>query len=278
MNLTDIGANLSHESFSHDLDAVIKAARDNGVTRIMITGTDRSSSEAALKLSQADPTIFRCTAGYHPHVADSFDDAALSVLRDLLGQPEVVAVGETGLDFNRSFSSRESQLRAFEQQLELATETGLPLFLHQRDAHGEFVELLRRYRSGIVGGVVHCFTDNRQALEDYLALDMYVGVTGWICDERRGQELQGLVSLIPSDRLLLETDAPYLLPRTLVPKPKTRRNEPKYLVAVLDTVAECCGRPADQVARETSENATRLFGLPEPGTEMAHPARGKSEN
>lgn len=262
MHLTDIGANLSHESFTHDLDAVIDAARAAGVSRILVTGTDRDSSEAALKLSQAYPDLFRSTAGYHPHVADSFDDTALASLRELYSRPEVVAVGETGLDFNRSFSSRESQLRAFEQQLELAVETGLPLFLHQRDAHQEFIELLRRYRQRVAGGVVHCFTDNRQALEDCLAQDMYIGVTGWICDERRGQELQELVSLIPSDRLLLETDAPYLLPRTLVPKPKTRRNEPKYLVEVLKTVAECCDRPPEQVARETSDNAARLFKLP----------------
>lgn len=262
MQLTDIGANLSHESFTHDFDAVIDSARAAGVSRIMVTGTDKESSEAALKISQTDPTFFRSTAGYHPHVADSFDDAALASLRELHKLPEVVAVGETGLDFNRSFSSRESQLRAFEQQLELAVETGLPLFLHQRDAHQEFIELLRRYRQRVVGGVVHCFTDNRQALEDYLAQDMYIGITGWICDERRGRELQSLVRLIPSDRLLLETDAPYLLPRTLVPKPKTRRNEPKYLAEVLKTIAACCDRPPEQVAKETSDNATRLFKLP----------------
>ena len=262
MNLVDIGANLSHESFSHDLSEVVNAAQTAGVSRIIVTGTDKASNEAALELSRERPDVFSCTAGFHPHVSDSFDAAALASIRTLARNDEVVAIGETGLDFNRKFSSRESQLSAFEAQLQLAAEVGKPLFLHQRDAHTEFVALLRHYRDKISGGVVHCFTDNRQALEDYLELDMYIGVTGWVCDERRGRELQGLVRLIPSDRLLIETDAPYLLPRTLVPKPKTRRNEPKYLVEVLNTLAECCARSQQQLASETSENATRLFGLP----------------
>lgn len=261
MNLIDIGANLSHESFSHDLDAVIVSAQAAGVSHIIVTGTDQKSNEAASKLSQSHPEIFSCTAGYHPHVAESFDEAALVSVRSLASEEKCVAIGETGLDFNRNFSTRESQLEAFEKQLQLAAELKLPLFLHQRDAHPEFVALLRRYREQIVGGVVHCFTDSQEALEDYLALDMYIGITGWICDERRGTELQSLASLIPNDRLLVETDAPYLLPRTIRPKPKTRRNEPKHLVEVLYTLARCCGRPAEQLAEETSENARRLFGV-----------------
>lgn len=261
MNLVDIGANLSHESFSHDLDEVVASALDAGVSRIILTGTDGASNAAALRLSEERPDIFRCTAGFHPHVADSFDETVLDAIRELTAHDAVVAVGETGLDFNRKFSSREAQFRAFEAQLGLAADTGKPVFLHQRDAHTDFITLLRRYRDRIVGGVVHCFTDSRQALEDYLALDMYIGITGWVCDERRGLELQDLVQLIPPDRLLIETDAPYLLPRTLRPRPKTRRNEPKYLVEVLNTVADCCARPREQVARETQENAERLFRL-----------------
>ena len=143
----------------------------------------------------------------------------------------------------------------------LAAELGKPLFLHQRDAHPEFLTLLRRYREQIAGGVVHCFTDSRQALEDYLAMDMYIGITGWLCDERRGMDLQAMVGLIPPDRLLIETDAPYLLPRTLSPKPKNRRNEPRHLVEILKILASCCDRPQEQVAIETSDNARRLFSL-----------------
>jgi len=260
MNLIDIGANLSHESFSHDLEAVITAAQEAGVSHIIVTGTDQQSNEAALQLAQTSPDILSCTAGFHPHVAESFDEKSSLAIRELASEEKCVAIGETGLDFNRNFSSKESQLRAFEAQLQIAADLSLPLFLHQRDAHPEFVALLRRYREQIVGGVVHCFTDNREALEDYLALDGYIGITGWVCDERRGSDLQSLAKLIPSDRLLIETDAPYLLPRTIRPKPKTRRNEPRHLVEVLYTLSRCCGRPAEQLALETSANARRLFG------------------
>lgn len=261
MNLVDIGANLSHESFSDDLDEVVSKALAAGVAHIIVTGTDQKSNEAALSLSQSRPEIFSCTAGYHPHVAESFDENALLSVRALAGEEKCVAIGETGLDFNRNLSSPEAQLEVFEEHLKLAVELGKPLFLHQRDAHPEFVALLRRYREQIVGGVVHCFTDNQQALEDYLALDMYIGITGWVCDERRGIDLQALAELIPADRLLIETDSPYLLPRTIRPKPKSRRNEPKHLIEVLTTLARCCDRPAEQLATETSANAKRLFGV-----------------
>ena len=136
-----------------------------------------------------------------------------------------------------------------------------PLFLHQRDAHDEFFSLLQQYRSELVGGVVHCFTDSESALEDYLKLDMYIGVTAWICDETRGKQLQSLVSMIPPQRLLLETDAPYLLPKTLNPKPKTRRNEPKYLREILQSVAAHTGRSQRLLAQQTTQNAAELFKL-----------------
>lgn len=261
MNLVDIGANLSHESFSHDLDEVISSAQAAGVAHIIVTGTDQKSNEAALSLSHSRPEFFSCTAGYHPHVAESFDENALLSVRAVASADNCVAIGETGLDFNRNLSNPESQLRVFEEHLKLAAELGKPLFLHQRDAHPEFIALLRRYRDQIVGGVVHCFTDSEQALEDYLALDMYIGITGWICDERRGADLQVLAGLIPSNRLLIETDSPYLLPRTIRPKPKSRRNEPKHLVEVLYTLSRCCGRSAEELATQTSENTRRLFGV-----------------
>ncbi len=261
MNLVDIGANLSHGSFDHDFNQVVLSALDAGISHIIITGSDKESSAAALRLSKQRPQYFSCTAGYHPHVADTFDANAWRSVFELAGEEKVVAIGETGLDFNRNFSSKESQLHAFEQHLQLAAQVQKPLFLHQRDAHTDFLALLRKYRDQLVGGVVHCFTDNEAALKDYLALDMHIGITGWICDERRGAELQSLVANIPSDRLLLESDAPYLLPRTLSPKPKSRRNEPRYLVEVLESVARHCGRSAQQIATETSANAAELFGI-----------------
>lgn len=259
MHLIDIGANLTHQSFAHDLPQVMHAARSAGVSHIILTGTDLESSEAALALAQADAS-FSCTAGFHPHVASSCGPAEFRQIAALTGYPELVAIGETGLDFNRNLSPHDLQRDVFEQHLQLAASLQKPLFLHQRDAHGAFIELLTQYRSRLCGGVVHCFTDTAAALQDYLDLDMYIGITGWICDERRGKELQELVGRIPPDRLLLETDAPYLLPRTLAPKPVSRRNEPKYLGEILRIVAACSGRGVEQLAAETTANALRLFG------------------
>jgi len=259
MHLVDIGANLTHESFSHDFHKVVADARQTGVSHIIVTGTDIESSEAALALARNDAQL-SCTAGFHPHVASDCGADELQRIAALAGNPELVAIGETGLDFNRNYSPQDVQCSVFEQHLQLAADLQKPLFLHQRDAHDTFVSLLRRYRDQISGGVVHCFTDSQAALDDYLELDMYIGITGWICDERRGQLLRELVARIPPDRLLIETDAPYLLPRTLQPKPSSRRNEPRHLVAVLNEIAVCCGRSPAQLATETSANAQRLFG------------------
>ncbi|MCB1672486.1 MAG: TatD family hydrolase [Gammaproteobacteria bacterium] len=259
--LIDIGANLAHSSFSHDLDQVLEQSRAAGIGHIIVTGTDLESVAAALTLSREHAGYLTLTAGFHPHVASTFDAEAGRQIEHYARLPEVVAVGETGLDFNRDYSPRDQQEDAFARQLELAGKVQKPVFLHQRDAHDSFQRILREYRSHLTGGVVHCFTDTREALFDYLDLDMYIGVTGWICDERRGRALQDLVSEIPADRLLLETDAPYLLPRSLRPAPSSRRNEPRYLVEVLETVARCRGESAEQVAQHTSANARRLFGV-----------------
>ncbi len=261
MKLIDIGANLTHESFAKDYDQVVRDAISADVVHIILTGTDLQSSHAAAKLATASPTYHSATAGFHPHVASTMDDNGLSEIKTLCQQTPVVAVGETGLDYNRNFSPRGDQLRAFEQHLELAAELKLPLFLHQREAHEDFYKLLSRYRPNLVGGVVHCFTDKLNALQDYLELDMHIGITGWVCDERRGLELQELVPLIPQNRLLIETDAPYLLPRNLELTPKSRRNEPKYLIAVANKIAQCCQVNVNDIAKATTHNARNLFNL-----------------
>ena len=261
MDLIDIGANLTHSSFARDFQQVVDNARSAGLKHIILTGTDLATSEAASRFAGANPDFFSGTAGFHPHVARSFNAERRAAVAALCELEQVVAVGETGLDFNRDYSPRRNQLDCFEQHLEIAAAVGKPLFLHQRDAHEQFLGVLKRHRQRVVGGVVHCFTDTLAALRDYLDLDMHIGVTGWICDERRGVELQSIVRRIPLDRLLLETDAPYLLPRNLRPKPSGRRNEPKYLTAVLDKVAECMGKDREEIAGRTTENAIRLFGL-----------------
>lgn len=264
LGLVDIGANLTHSAFEHDFQTVTAEAQVAGVQHIMLTGTDLESSQASFEISQRDPQLFSCTAGFHPHVAQQVTAEHLAAIAKLLTHEKVVAVGETGLDFNRNFSDPDSQLVVFEEHLQIACSISKPLFLHQREAHKPFLERLSAYRDELVGGVVHCFTDSRAALRDYLDLDMYIGITGWVCDERRGKDLQEIVSYIPQEKLLIETDAPYLLPRTLRPKPKSRRNEPKYLTEVLRILAECRKEDVNKLASATATNARRLFALPGP--------------
>lgn len=257
--LLDIGINLAHDSFDHDRDAVIQRAADAGVTRMVITGSSLASTRAAIGLVQEHPDRMRCTAGVHPHHAVELDASQLRAFDELARQPEVVAVGECGLDYYRNFSPREAQIKAFEEQLALAAQVRKPVFLHQRDAHQDFVAIMRNHRARLGGAVAHCFTAGLEEARAYLDLDLYIGITGWICDERRGQHLREVVRHIPADRLLIETDAPYLLPRDLQPKPSSRRNEPMYLPHVLAALADARGEPMAALAEITASNALRLF-------------------
>ncbi|SFR93225.1 TatD DNase family protein [Dyella sp. OK004] len=261
MQLLDIGANLTHESFHHDFDAVMQRARDHGVTRMVVTGASRDGSTHALDLARRHPGELYATAGVHPHHAIDYDDTTHTLLHELAQQPEVRAVGETGLDYNRNYSPRDVQLAVFERQLQIAVDVQKPLFLHQRDAHEDFIALLRRYRDKVPAAVVHCFTDTGEALRDYLALDCHIGITGWICDERRGTHLRELVRDIPANRLMIETDAPYLLPRTVKPQPSHRRNEPMYLRHICYEVARDRGEPVEITAANSTATAEAFFGL-----------------
>ncbi|MBO6557052.1 MAG: TatD family hydrolase [Pseudomonadales bacterium] len=259
--LIDIGANLTHDSFDHDFDDVLERAAEVGVTRMVVTGASKAGSEQARDIAARHEFLF-ATAGIHPHHAEETDTSTLSLLRDLSKDEQVKAIGETGLDFFRDFSPRQTQITSFEQHIELAIETGLPMFLHERDAHPTFADVLRHYRDGLTRAVVHCFTGEKEALYAYLDLDCYIGMTGWICDERRGEHLKTLVRDIPDNRLMIETDAPYLMPRTIRPKPKTRRNEPMNLPEVCRVVADCREVSYEKLAQQTTENATTFFGLP----------------
>lgn len=260
-DLIDVGANLTHDSFDRDRDEVLERAAANGVRRLIVTGTSVTASAQAAALAESRPGRLYATAGIHPHHAAELDAESVDALAALLEKPAVVAVGECGLDFFRDFSPRPSQRAAFEAQLELAAATGFPAFLHQRDAHAQFVAALARIRPRLPGAVAHCFTGGPDELSAYLDLDLYIGVTGWVCDERRGAALRDALPLIPPERLLIETDAPYLLPRDLDPMPKDRRNEPRYLPQVLHRIAAETGRAPDELAATTTANAERLFRL-----------------
>lgn len=260
--LIDIGANLTHDTFDEDFDAVLARARFQDVVQMVVTGASLEGSRQALALAQRHPGLLYATAGIHPHHAEETCDAVIDELGKLAAHPEVRAIGETGLDFFRDFSPRDRQIDSFEAHLALGADTGLPLFLHERDAAPTFAEVLAPWRDRLSRVVVHCFTGDKAALYAYLDLDCYIGLTGWVCDERRGTHLMPLIREIPTERLMIETDAPYLLPRTIQPRPKTRRNEPQYLPWVCRFIADVLGQPYEDVAMRTTENARTFFNLP----------------
>lgn len=263
--LIDIGLNLADKRFKADTHAVLERARNAGIDACILTATSESICHEVIALceryAEEFPNMIYCTAGVHPHEAKHWHQASATVIKDLASHRAVVAIGETGLDFNRDFSPRAEQELAFEAQLELASELQLPVFLHERDAHKRQLEILSSYRDHLVDGVLHCFTGDKKALFNYLDLDLHIGITGWICDERRGQDLQKMVNNIPLKRLMLETDAPYLTPRTLRPKPKSGRNEPAYLPWVLHAVAEFREESAETIAQATRTTSQQFFRL-----------------
>ena len=259
MELIDIGVNLAHDSFDADREAVMRRAAAAGVVQMVVTGSSEDATRKAIDLARAHPGVLYATAGVHPHHAADLTVEALPALEELARAPEVVAAGECGLDYFRDFAPRDLQRRAFAWQLEIAARVGKPVFLHQRDAHEDFLALLREHK--VKNGVAHCFTGNEMERDAYLELGLHIGITGWINDERRGQHLREVVKGIPANRLLIETDAPYLLPRDLKPAPKTRRNEPMYLPQVVRAIAAARNESVEMVATDTTANARRLFGF-----------------
>lgn len=260
VDLIDIGVNLTNKRFARDLPAVLERARAAGVGQLIITGTSIAGSRAAADLAAAHGLV--ATAGVHPHEASGFDARSVDALAALAERPEVVAIGECGLDFDRDFSPRPAQRAAFEAQLDLAVALRLPVFLHERAAHEEFARALAARIDRLPAAVVHCFTGDADTLDAYLEMGAHIGITGWICDERRGGALQACVSRIPLDRVLLETDAPYLTPRDLRPKPRDGRNEPAFLPHVAGAVAHHMGVEPSALAAASVANTRRVFGLP----------------
>ena len=259
--MIDIGVNLTNSQFDHDRDQAIARAKAAGVSGLILTGTNLAESQAVADYAATESGFCYATAGVHPHDAKTFETHTLTELRALAVRPEVVAIGECGLDFNRDFSPRPQQEAAFEAQLELAAELQLPVFMHCRDAHQRFMDILTPWRSKLPAAVLHCFTGNEAELRDCLALDLHIGITGWICDERRGQELQQLVSLIPANRLMIETDSPYLLPRDLPKKPGGRRNEPANLAHIAHRIASCRGDNPDALIAAATATSRAFFRI-----------------
>ncbi|MHA6965740.1 3'-5' ssDNA/RNA exonuclease TatD [Zobellella denitrificans] len=261
--MIDIGVNLTSSQFDKDRELVVERARAAGVTGLILTGTSLVESRAVADYAAANPAFCHATAGVHPHEARHFDQHSLDELRRLAAQPQVVAIGECGLDYNRDFSPRPQQDAAFEAQLALAAELNMPVFMHCRDAHPRFMEILAPWRDRLPAAVLHCFTGTEVELRDCLALDLHIGITGWICDERRGRELQQLVRQIPAERLMVETDSPYLIPRDLLPRPASRRNEPAYLPHIVRRIAECRGDEPHALIAAVTATSRAFFRIEE---------------
>jgi TatD DNase family protein len=261
MELFDIGANLGHDSFNQDLPDVLARAREAGVTQMVVTGASREGSPIALQLAQQHPGFLYATAGVHPHHALEYTDECDVEMRALHVHTEVLAVGECGLDYFRDLAPRPAQRKAFERQLQLALELQKPLFLHQRDGHDDFMAMMKNFNGKLGKAVVHCFTGTRKELFDYLDADYYIGITGWLCDERRGLHLREIVKNIPANRLMIETDAPYLLPRSVTPMPSHRRNEPMYLKHIVEELAKDRTESVEQTAMHSTQTAREFFGL-----------------
>ena len=259
--MIDIGANLASARFNKDREAVIERSKAAGLRHIVLTGSCEESCQQVLEMAKQEPDFLSATTGVHPHHASEWTPELRGLINELARHEKCVAVGECGLDFNRDFSPRDQQEQAFIEHLEIAVELQKPLFLHERDAHERFSAILQEYRDRLGPVVVHCFTGTKQQLVRYLDLDCHIGVTGWVSDKKRGDDLREAVPLIPDNRLMIETDAPYLMPGNIRPRPKSSRNEPAYLPYVAAKVAELRGISPEALQALTEENTRRFFSI-----------------
>jgi len=225
---------------------------------MMTVGTDKQSSQKAVSLAETIPGIF-ASVGTHPHDAKGVDNTDLDFMHDLAKSPGVKAWGEIGLDFNRMYSPRDIQEHWFIAQLLIADNLGLPIIFHERDSGGRLLEILEKYPNTDRKGVIHCFSGNEMELKQYLEMGFYIGITGILTLKDRGAGLRELSRSIPLDRLVVETDAPYLTPAP--EKNHTRRNEPAFVRSVLLKLAEIRGDDSETLAAAIWENSCRLYGL-----------------
>ena len=260
----DIGINLTNKQFAGEYDEVIDRAISAGVEQILLTGTSVRSSKEALALAEEYPETLFATAGIHPHDAKTMNAESIKILASLLKEKKVVAVGECGLDFDRDFSPRPVQESCFHAQLSLAEEVQKPLFLHERAAFDRFIAILKEH-SSLPEGVVHCFTGQLKEAKTYLEMGYYIGFTGAITDVRRFADLEEVVRYVPLDRMLIETDAPFMMSKNVPTRQlsyhQQRRNEPAFLPYVAQTIARYKGVSLKAVADKTRENAEALFKL-----------------
>lgn len=253
--LIDTHAHLDHERFKDDVDQVIERAKLAKVQSIVTVGADLASSRQAVEFAKRYPDVI-ATVGVHPHDADSVSDSILHEITMLAEDEGVVAIGEIGLDYHYDFSPRDAQRRVFAIQISLARELGLPIVVHVREAYPDVMSILKSERAEEVGGIIHCFSGDREVAKDCLDMGFYISVGG-ILTFANSQALREIIRGLPMDRILLETDAPYLTP---VPY-RGKRNEPAYVVHVAEALANLKGITFCEVAEATTLNACKLFGL-----------------
>ena len=257
--VADIACNFTNERFDKDLDDVINRAITNKITKFGLICSELSDLDRLLEIYNQYSKDMFFTIGVHPHHANEINDKYLKNLKEAVINNNPHAIGETGLDFFRNLSTYDEQIYAFEEQIKIAIDTNKPLFLHQRDSHDDFIKILREYSSDITKAVVHCFTGTQEQLEDYLELDCYIGVTGWICDEKRNVELRKTIKNIPLEKLMIETDCPYLIPKNLPNKTKNNRNEPINLNHIVNEIAVLMEIDIDSLRKQTFKNTINYF-------------------
>jgi len=259
--LIDIGLNLANHRFARDWQQVVARAHGAGVERFILTGTSlKISQEVALLTEQMAPGTACFTAGVHPHYASELNAGVLVQLRALLAHPNAVAVGETGLDYNRDLSPRDVQRAALEAQVDLACSLAKPLFLHEREAAADLLAILDNFQDRLPNCVVHCFTGTEAEARAYIERGFYLGITGWVGQKNRNQQLLQALQAIPPERTMLETDAPYLTPPGYAPSIQGR-NEPAALARVAELLALARGVPVEQVRADAYAASLMFFGL-----------------
>jgi TatD DNase family protein len=258
MNIFDSHCHLDDRTYACDLEKVLQRAHRAGVTRMMTIGINKRTSTIAVSLAQSHSEI-HASVGLHPHDVKNCDESILQELVNLAQNKAVRAWGEIGLDFNRMYSPRQDQEKWFGRQLEIAGQLDLPMIFHERDSNGRFLTMLQEFDKNSVNGVVHCFSGSREELNHYLDLGLHIGITGIITMKSRGTQLREMVAAIPADRLLVETDAPYLTPSP--ERNRHRRNEPAFVKSVLLKLAEARREDPAELAQVIWENTCRLYGL-----------------
>ena len=254
-SLFDAHCHLEDERFTGEVEAVLARMAQAGVARCILAGSDLPSSEQIVRLAETHANVYG-VVGVHPHEAKTFGADTLARLAEMLQKPRIVGVGEIGLDFHYNFSPREAQREALSRQLAFAREQGVPAVFHVREAHGEILDMFRARRADLPSGVLHCFTGSVESAREYLDMGFYISFSGSVTF-KNAHHLQEVARYVPSDRLMVETDSPYLAP---VPM-RGQRNEPAYVRYVAEKVAELRGMDPETLIAQATANTERLYGI-----------------